>query len=334
MSCWFKWSVLPCDLTSFILKHYGQTDEKVLALTCTERLQTWHKKSSKCSVPMVPLSQIKMVSAWYLKAKAEPIANNQFIAADPGTGHFKRHVNKMAEKINQGINKLRKHNVEMLFYIVLKISNQGQSSSLFGRLHYKHNLQLYRATADHDYLKIPLYNKKIIEIDEQKILDASTLTSEQSLPNGSSRQPVKARCSLVEAAETTDDINDIVNIVTAPRSQPRLAQLTSSEIISGNNEREQAESYQSEPSKGVCIQTNGSNYFDVDQNTPEWHNLRRKMITGSCWPYLVGLHGHDKFDRYWQFKVITEGHKIFIATSKIVTLNKIFEGYFGYFLGT
>ena len=44
----------------------------------------------------------------------------------------------------------------------------------------------------------------------------------------------------------------------------------------------------------------GPNYFDVGQNTPEWHILRQKMITRSCWPYLVGLHDHDKFDRYWQ----------------------------------
>ena len=43
-----------------------------------------------------------------------------------------------------------------------------------------------------------------------------------------------------------------------------------------------------------------SNQTDVDQNTPEWHNLRQKIITGSCWPYLVGLHGPDKSDRYWQ----------------------------------
>ena len=50
---------------------------------------------------MVPLSQIKVVSAGRLKTKAKPDANNQSIAADPGADNFKRDVNKMAEKINQ-----------------------------------------------------------------------------------------------------------------------------------------------------------------------------------------------------------------------------------------
>ena len=95
-------SGLCCHVISLLLflKHHGQTGEKVLALTCTEQLQKWHKKSRKGSiphkksrkgsVPMVPLSQIKVVSARSLKTKANPDANNKSIAADPGTGNFKK----------------------------------------------------------------------------------------------------------------------------------------------------------------------------------------------------------------------------------------------------
>ena len=72
----------------------------------------------------------------------------------------------------------------MHFYNVLKNSKQGQSSSLFGHLNYKYNPQLYRATADHDYLKPPWYNQKVLEIDEQRIVEASAFTSDQSLSSG------------------------------------------------------------------------------------------------------------------------------------------------------
>ena len=147
------------------LKHRGQTGEKVLALTCTEQLQKWHEKSSKGSIPVVPLSQIKVVSARHLKTKAKPDTNNQSIAADPGAGNFKRDVNKMAEKINQGISKIGKQNVKMHFCKVLKSSKQGQ--------------RLYRATADRDYLKTSLYDQKVLEIDEQKIVEASAFTNDQ-----------------------------------------------------------------------------------------------------------------------------------------------------------
>ena len=134
---------------------------------------------------MVPLSQIKVVSARRLKTMAKPDANNQSIAADPGIGNFKRDVNKMAEKVNQGISKMGKQNAEMHFYNVFKDSKQGQSSSPFGYLHYRYNLQLYRATADHDYLKTPLYDQNVLEIDEQKIVEASAFTTDQSLSSGS-----------------------------------------------------------------------------------------------------------------------------------------------------
>ena len=123
----------------------------------------------------------------------------------------------MAEKINQGISRIGKQNGEMHFYNVLKNSKQGQSSSLFGHLNYKYNLLLYRATADHDYLKTLLYDLKGLEIDEQRIVEASAFTSDQSLSSGSNRQPVEPKCSLDKAAET-DDINDSGNTVTAQTS--------------------------------------------------------------------------------------------------------------------
>ena len=128
-----------------------------------------------------------------------------------------RDVNKMAEKINQGISKIGKQNDEMHFYNELKNSKQGQSSSLFGHLNYKYNLQLYRATADHNYLKTPLYDQKVLEIDKQKIVEASAFTSDQLLSSGSDRQPVEPRCSLDNSTET-DDISDSGITVTAQTS--------------------------------------------------------------------------------------------------------------------
>ena len=45
------------------LKHYHETGETLLELTCTQVLQKWHKRSKKGSVPMVPLSQLKVKAA-------------------------------------------------------------------------------------------------------------------------------------------------------------------------------------------------------------------------------------------------------------------------------
>ena len=160
---------------------------------------------------------------------------NHSIAADPGTGDFKRDINKMAEKINQGISKIGKQNVEMYFYNfynVLKNSKQGQSNSQFGHLNYKYNLQLYRATAGHDYLKTPLYDQKVLEIDEQKLVEASAFTSDQSFSSGSDRQPVEPRCSLDKSPETDDISYSGITVTSQTSSINKLSDAQSVALIS------------------------------------------------------------------------------------------------------
>ena len=60
-------SGLCCHLLAFLLflKHFYETKEKILSLTCTEQLQKWHCRSKKGSIPMVPLCQIKLTSAHF-----------------------------------------------------------------------------------------------------------------------------------------------------------------------------------------------------------------------------------------------------------------------------
>ena len=41
------------------LKHYTDTKEKILELTCTQKLQKWHHRSKKGSIPVVSLNEIK-----------------------------------------------------------------------------------------------------------------------------------------------------------------------------------------------------------------------------------------------------------------------------------
>ena len=114
---------------------------------------------------------------------------------------------------------------------------------------------------------------------------------------------MEARCSLDKAAET-DDINDSGIIVTVQTSSVASCQIHSQWHLFMSHIDLQLKSKQKviivNLEKLSASRPIGPNYFDVNQNTPEWHNLRRKMITGSRWPYLVGLHGYDQFDRYWQ----------------------------------
>ena len=56
---------LCCHVIALLLylKHFKETGEKILELTCTQQLQKWHRRSSKGSVPMIELAKLKLKSA-------------------------------------------------------------------------------------------------------------------------------------------------------------------------------------------------------------------------------------------------------------------------------
>lgn len=58
-------SGLCCHVLALLLylKHFSETGEKMLELTCTQQLQKWHRRTGKGSIPMVPLKNIKLKSA-------------------------------------------------------------------------------------------------------------------------------------------------------------------------------------------------------------------------------------------------------------------------------
>ena len=89
-SCPVGLSGLCCHILAVLLylKHYSDTKEKLLELTCTQQLQKWHCRSKKGSIPMVPLNEIKPKSA-SLKMKDSKFSIS---SADPGDSYFKRNV--------------------------------------------------------------------------------------------------------------------------------------------------------------------------------------------------------------------------------------------------
>ena len=63
MPCLTEWCLLSRSSNpGFFFKHYSESGEKILALTCTEQLQKWHRRSRKGSIPIVPLRQFKLTA--------------------------------------------------------------------------------------------------------------------------------------------------------------------------------------------------------------------------------------------------------------------------------
>ena len=89
-------SGLCCHVLALLLflKHYTDTKEKLLELTCTEQLQKWHRRTTKGSIPMVALKDIKLRSAIMRKQKQGIIIS----AADSEKSFFKRNVSSIIAK--------------------------------------------------------------------------------------------------------------------------------------------------------------------------------------------------------------------------------------------
>ena len=62
-TCLVRTCIFCCHILALLLfqKHYRE--EKPLQLTCTEQLQKWHHRTTKSSIPMIPLKDIKPKSA-------------------------------------------------------------------------------------------------------------------------------------------------------------------------------------------------------------------------------------------------------------------------------
>lgn len=130
-SCLVGLSGICCHILALLrlLQHYHETGERILALTCTEQLQKWHRHSHKSSIPMLPLRELRPKSAVQNKG-----GNIQ--AADPQNNTMKRDVHKMSEEMKREIAK-----VELAFkpfehhvYSVLQDSTIGHTTSLYQHL--------------------------------------------------------------------------------------------------------------------------------------------------------------------------------------------------------
>ena len=272
---------LCCHVIALLLylKHFNETGEKILELTCTQQLQKWHRRSSKGSVPMIELAKLKLKSA-KKKQKISP--------ADPSNPRQKRDVTKMIDNIKAKLSTLPP--VTPHFYSVLSKSQVGRKSSVGEYLCHKYN---FNTQADHDYLENDKYRS--IQNSVQKKLKVIEEKIEQSYSSNSN--------VITSLNEKHCDKTVAIDIVT----QDCLEIEFTSVYENDDNYQALKNKIHSQETKEIKIDTSflkapkptASNYIDTEQNSAEWLDIRKFRITGSRVPVLLGLKGKKKFDSYW-----------------------------------
>ena len=282
---------LCCHVLSLMLffKHFHDTGEKILELTCTEQLQKWHRRSKKGSIPMTSLKDIKVKSA-KLKKKNGKIC---ITPADPNTSLSKRNVTAMIQKLKEKLKEEKP--VETHIYNVLMNSNIGRKSSVGEHLNYKYNLQVAMSLADHDYCKTKLFDINVISIDQEKINKIHQYINQPSTRLNSNKE------------NKTNYVNDIIKQNYLPLvleksctiyqnvriDSKELHSEINNQIVSGESIIKIDISFLHAP------KPYGTNYIHLDQNSENWNTYRKFKITASRLPALLGFYGKTKYNSVW-----------------------------------
>ena len=141
------------------LKHFHETGEKLVQLTCTQQLQKWHRRTNRGSIPMGPLKDIHVKSA-----KRRSKDSLKVTAADPEKSKSKRDVSSIIANLNRKLDLLPP--VTEHVYTVLSKSQVGQKSSV-GQ-HLSHLFKLNQL-GDHSYISKNDFEKNVMGIDKEKL---------------------------------------------------------------------------------------------------------------------------------------------------------------------
>lgn len=154
-------SGLCCHVFALLLylKHFTDTGEKILELTCTQQLQKWHRRITKGSIPMIPLNRIKVKSA----SRKKSGKNFAIAAADPDKSYFKRDVPAIIAKLNEKLDKEKP--VTEHFYSILSKSDLGKCTSYGESLCYMFKLN---QLGDHQYVSKSVFQTYVLGIDPTK----------------------------------------------------------------------------------------------------------------------------------------------------------------------
>ena len=274
------------------LKHFTLYGKLILALTCTQKLQTWHqpRKGQKNGTESAikTASHIRLKYLRNLRSARRAVAPRKLkkkvqATTNQGTNiersdWFARDVTKMSTEVENGLVKTDA-NISNHFFKTLNKYNIA--SGLHMHLSYGNAYQCRLIQHDHNYAKqSPMFDSSILsprftgkcEDVWHSVLVPSkeeSISSESITRTGDSLSHETVFCK-----EKTDEL---LNLMSQSSGDTITIKLPKCEQVK------------------ICA----SNYVDVVQGTKEWFACRRGVITASKLPSLLGFHGQKEFDTSW-----------------------------------
>ena len=180
-------------------------------------------------------------------------------------------------------------------------SKTGKMSSVALQLNYKFTLRAAKALADHDYCTNKLFDRDTININPEKIQQIPKYINEKYQICAVDHEKKK----LVAEDGNLDLLNQVIQQntleVTIWNSNTFYKGMVDNPLHIKINSQLNANAsiIQIDLSFLEAPQPSGDNYVNVEQNSPEWQEIRRNKVTGSRLPALLGFYGKTKFEMTW-----------------------------------
>ena len=244
---------------------------------------------------MVPLKQLKPKSA-SMKIKQNKV---DICPADPQNSYFKGDAPNIILNLKEKL-KIEKP-VEPHIHSVLMNSKTGKMSSVGLQLNYKFTLCTAEALADHDYCTNKLFDRDTININPEKIQQIHKYINEKYQICEVDHERKKH----VAEDGNLDLVSQIIQ-----QNTLEVTILYSNKVYKGMVDNPLHIEINAQLNANASIiktdvsfletpQPSGDNYVNIQQNSPEWLEVRRNKVTGSRLPALLGFYGKTKFEMTW-----------------------------------
>ena len=279
------------------LEHLTNFNELFLSLTCTQKLQKWHRPTKADKRNIRSASHIRLKYFRNARSARQVVTQRRQkkrVATTPEkvdsridkSDWLKRDVSQMSSKVSDGISKCNV-DVSSRFLQTLK-KYEIKRSGFYCHLSYRSAYLSKIIHKEHDYAKqIPNYDENVLkpvfaaetgDIWHSTLVPSNADVSDQEI-NMDNSISVNSVCS--ESFFCPEKTQTLLDLLTASQDEiitVKIPDLQEVKLCSTNNQ-----------------------YIDVAQGTPEWRATRVGVITASKLPSLLGFCGNKVVDSSWFF---------------------------------
>ena len=310
------------------LQHYTSHGIKFLALTCTQKIQKWHRKGAAstrqtelCHVPLSQLRKVwssrKMLDISRTKRKLN-FSNNEPLTEElmEKSDWSKRDTSGMISRIRSGI---QETGIDVENHIYFQLKKYDVRSGLFGQLRYNYNYRLKQALQDHNYVKDCLYDEQVLKprfpVNTCDVWHVPLLTEDNITedPNSQDNQRstvmptlAKDQHALSPSVETVT-MYEHETVKTYVKKLEGIVEAAKGNQINNEGGRTVRDKDDKKENNNVLsilvppmkeVKPFGFNYHDVKQNSQDWFDLRIGKVTCSIIGSLIGLAGEKEHLHY------------------------------------